>query len=72
MTSPQFKITRSDLPSLYKSALISFGGIVMALAFFFGFKLVLPAQDFSQTEGMIATAIGAWIVNLVKTFIEEK
>jgi len=68
----QYKLTTENIPSLYRSALISAGGVALALAFLWGLKLVLPTQDFTTVEAMIATAVGAWVVNLVKVFVSDK
>ena len=72
MQSPRFSLNSSDIPSLYKSAAISMFAVLFGLFFLFIVKMFLPNQDFSIYEAAIATAIGGWIVNLIKEFMEGK
>lgn len=70
MKSPKFSL-QGTLPKLYKSALISIGGVGIALLALSGLKLYFPEQDFTVVEATIATAVSAWIVNLVQEFVSE-
>lgn len=72
ITSPRFEITKEDIPSIYKSALISMGGVVVAILFLLIVKSLLPNYDYTAIEIAVSTAVGAWLVNLVKIFIEQK
>lgn len=71
MESPRFSL-KGTLPSLYKSALISIGGVGLSLLALAGLKFYFQGQDFSTVDATIATAASAWIVNLVYKFISEE
>lgn len=71
MKSPKYSF-QGTLPSIYKSALISIGGVGIALLALSGLKFYFPTQNFEVVDATIATAVGAWIVNLVNEFITEK
>lgn len=71
MTSPKYSL-KGTLPSLYKSALISIGGVILALATLAGLKWYFPQADFSTVEASIIFAVSPWLVNLVKEFLSVK
>lgn len=71
MVSPKFSMT-GIIPSLYKSALISIGGVGLSLSILTGLKFYFADQDFTSVDTTIATAVSAWIVNLVYKFIKEE
>ena len=60
------------MPSLYRSALISIGGVGLSLVALSGLKFYFAGEDFSTVDATIATAVSAWVVNLVYKFIAEK
>jgi len=70
--SHRFQITQDDVPSLYRSALISMGGVLLAIGFLFLIKYLLPDYDYKAIDVAVSTAVGAWVVNLVKVFVEQK
>lgn len=72
MKSPKFSLTEANVPSLFKSALISMGGILLALSFLFLIEYLLPTSDFSAVRTAITTGIAAFLINLIKEFVEEK
>lgn len=71
MESQRFSL-KGTLPSLYKSALISIGGVGISLLALAGLKFYFQDQDFTAIEATIATAVGGWIVNLVYKFVSEE
>jgi hypothetical protein len=71
MTSPKFSL-QGTLPSLYKSALISIGGVTLALIVLYGLKWYFPGYDFSTIEASIIFIVSPWLINLVKEFVSAK
>ncbi len=71
MDSPRFSL-QGTLPSLYKSALISIGGVGLSLLALAGLKLYFQGQDFTAVDATISTAVSAWVINLVYKFISEE
>ena len=63
---------KGTVPSIYKSALISAGGVALAIVIFYIIKFLFPKQDFSLLETSIVTALSAWVINLIKVFVEQK
>lgn len=71
MESQRFSL-KGTLPSLYKSALISIGGVGLSLLALTGLKFYFQGQDFTSVDATIATAVSAWVVNLIYKFIAEE
>lgn len=69
--SPAFSFV-GTLPSIVRSALISLGAIVVASIVYFIAIRVFPQADFSQVYMAITTGLSAWMINLLKVYVEEK
>lgn len=68
MTSPKFTLTTANIPSILKSALI----VVFALGSLALLDSLFPSFQVQSYQSAIFALSGAWLVNLVKEYIEEK
>jgi hypothetical protein len=59
-----------DTGKVTRSAMISLGGVFIALLFLITLKVVFPEYDASQLQSMLFTAAGAWIFNVIRESIK--
>jgi hypothetical protein len=69
--SPHYSF-EGTLPSVVKSTLINAGGVLFCLLFLVLLKKLFPDQNFDMVQVAMLTGVGAWLVNLLKVFMEEK
>lgn len=65
----KLRISSDQIPKIYRSALISTGGFLIAFALFFLAKALFPSYDFSELQKIMLGAMGAFIANFVRLLV---
>lgn len=65
----KFSIAPTQVPKVYRSALISIGGFAIAIGAYFGVKALFPEYDFSEIEQMMLGAFGAFLTAFIRTLL---
>ncbi len=62
----KFTLNESNWQSVGRSALISIGAIIVAVAVYYGLGLAFPGEDLTMIKAAILTAASGWVINFIK------